>query len=396
MLPDLYYNSFDEIIDLRKFDLNKHRTAGLCLRHSDNCLFLGGMTPGTPGAKIPRWHSRIKGAWLIKVWDANVTSIEDAQLAFAQESTHNPDHTVLLSSHPEIHPDISYDGLPIMSSAPFSQHIHDQLNKRWDFSTVADYLRKASPYDVVADGNVLNYTTKVMKLTRGKLTQQKDWNDWQSSKYLQLNQYEDQGMFGTPVPVTPNDAVFHLVWTYYIKAVDGRNKARCVCDGSTRSGKVQILPETYANCVNQTSARMFYAIVATENLLSSKARTSSMPSPKHLLQKKDSSFYLTVRSMNGGHSTRINPPLNRVTSFPSFLRCKATPNLCDSGRNMLILFYEKSALPQQSMSHASTWGRLTTSVSFSCDRLMILRLRRRTSELQRSLWTLLMTSSTFQ
>ncbi len=78
----------------------------------------------------------------------------------------------------------------------------------------------------MADGDVLNYTTKVMKLTRGKLTQQKDWNDWQSSEYLQLNQYEDQGMFGTPVPVTPDDAVFHLVWTYNIKAVDGRKKAR--------------------------------------------------------------------------------------------------------------------------------------------------------------------------
>jgi hypothetical protein len=94
MLPDPYYNSFDEIIDLRKFDLNKHCTAGLCLRHSDNRLFLGGMTPGTPGSKNPRWRSRIKGAWLIKVGDAIITSIEDAQLAFAQESTRNPGHTV--------------------------------------------------------------------------------------------------------------------------------------------------------------------------------------------------------------------------------------------------------------------------------------------------------------
>ncbi len=85
MSPDPYYNSFDEIIDLRKFDLNKHRTAGLCLRHSDNRLFLEGMTPGTPGSKIPRWRSWIKGAWLIKVGDAIVTLIEDAQLAFAQD-----------------------------------------------------------------------------------------------------------------------------------------------------------------------------------------------------------------------------------------------------------------------------------------------------------------------
>ncbi len=77
-----------------------------------------------------------------------------------------------------------------------------------------------------------------MKLTRGKLLQQQDWSDWQDSEYLQLNQYEDQGMFGQPVAVTEDDAVFHLVWTYSIEAVDGRKKARCVCNGSTRLGQV--------------------------------------------------------------------------------------------------------------------------------------------------------------
>jgi hypothetical protein len=74
-------------------------------------------------------------------------------------------------------------------------------------------------------------------------------------------------MFGTPVEMSEEDAVFHLVWTYAIKAVDGRKKARCVCDGSTRLGMVRILAETYANCVDQTSSRLFYAISAAENML---------------------------------------------------------------------------------------------------------------------------------
>jgi hypothetical protein len=100
-------------------------------------------------------------------------------MAFARESTNNPGHVTLLFLHPEVRPNISYDGLPIMSSSLFSQHIHDQLNKCWDFLTVADYLQKAPPYDIVPDGDVLNYATKVMKLTRGKLIQQQDWADWQ-------------------------------------------------------------------------------------------------------------------------------------------------------------------------------------------------------------------------
>ena len=133
MSPDPYFDAFDEVIDLRKFDLSKHRTAGLCLQPSKDRLYLGGMMPGTPGAKIPCWRSRLKGAWLIKIGEKVINTIEDAQLAFASESTTNPGLVTLLFSHPEVCLDVSYDGLPIMSWAPFSQHIHDQISNHWDF-----------------------------------------------------------------------------------------------------------------------------------------------------------------------------------------------------------------------------------------------------------------------
>jgi hypothetical protein len=267
MSPDPYFEAFEEVIDLRKFDLLKHRTAGLCLVTSNNRLILGGMAPGTPGAKIPRWRSRLKGAWLIKVGSFLVSTLTDVQDAFASSISSGSRTVTLHFSHPEVRQDISHDGLPIVSSAPFSQHVHDQTNKRWDFSTVAEYLKKAPPYHVVDDRDVLNYVTRVMKLTREKSLQQEDWTDWQELEYLQLDQYDTRGMFGNPVAPTDNDAIFHLVWTYAIKAVDGRKKARCICDGSTCSGMVRILAETYANCVDQTSARLFYAVAAAENLL---------------------------------------------------------------------------------------------------------------------------------
>ncbi len=116
-------------------------------------------------------------------------------------------------------------------------------------------------------GNVLNYTTRIMKLTHGKLVNRDDWLAWQDSEYLQLDQYDAQSMLGDPVAAREDAAIFHLVWTYVIKALDGRKKARCVCDGSSCSGLVQVLVETYANCVDQTSSRLFYAIAAAENLL---------------------------------------------------------------------------------------------------------------------------------
>ncbi len=64
-----------------------------------------------------------------------------------------------------------------------------------------------------------------------------------------------------------DDTVFHLVWMYNIKAVDGQKKAHCVCDGSSRSGLVKVLNKVYANCINQTSSRLFYVVAAAGNLL---------------------------------------------------------------------------------------------------------------------------------
>jgi hypothetical protein len=74
-------------------------------------------------------------------------------------------------------------------------------------------------------------------------------------------------MFGTPVLVDSAAAVFHSVWRYVIKAVDGRKKAHWACDGSPCSNQAKILDETYANCVDQTSLQLFYTIAAVKNLL---------------------------------------------------------------------------------------------------------------------------------
>ncbi len=169
--------------------------------------------------------------------------------------------------HPKITPDIALSSLPIISKSDFPQLAHYQLNNRVDLLENGLRILRAQVYDIVESGNVRQYVTQVMRLTRGKLLKQDDWQDWQASEFLQLNQYNAQGMFGDPVAVDKDDAVFYLVLTYGTKTLDRRKKAHCVCDGSSRSGSVKILDETYANCVDQTSSRLFYAISAGENLL---------------------------------------------------------------------------------------------------------------------------------
>ncbi len=97
---------------------------------------------------------------------------------------------------------------------PFSQNTHEQLNNRWDLTTVAKYLCDSIPgYKWVQSGGVLNMVNQVMKLTHGKLLKQNDWKEWQDLEYLQLNQYYNQGIFGVPQMVNEDATVFHTVWT---------------------------------------------------------------------------------------------------------------------------------------------------------------------------------------
>ncbi len=194
-------------------------------------------------------------------------SLANAQAAFQLLDHANFATCTLTFSHPDTSPDISHNGIPIILVDLFTQFTHDQLNNRIDLIQHGIWVQKIWHYDILYSGKVNNYTTRVMRLTRGRLLKQEDWMDWQNSEYLQLNQYANQGCFGAPVSVKKEDTIFHLVWTYNIKALDGRKKARCVCNGSSHSSAVKVLDKVYANCVNQTSARLFYTVTAAKNML---------------------------------------------------------------------------------------------------------------------------------
>lgn len=262
MSPCPYHQAFEEELDLRKFDFSKHPTAGLQLFEKDKRVHLASMAPNSPGNKIYKWRTNVRGAWLMAIDNKQVTSISEVQSMIQQLCLSQAKSAVLTFAHPEVSRDISNNGLPIIHVEDLSQATLDQLNNRIDIR-----LQRDKTFDIVESGEVRNITTKVMRLTRGKLLKQDDWEEWHQAEYLQLDQYDDQGMFGTPTAVSDTDSIFHLVWTYNVKVVDGRKKARCVCDGSTRSGHVLVLDETYANCVDQSSARLFYAVAAAENHL---------------------------------------------------------------------------------------------------------------------------------
>ena len=258
MSPNPYGRTFEEPLDLRKFDLSKHPTAGLCFITKDGRLILASMDKSSPGARIDKWRSRIRGAWLVSIGDTAVSTLAEAQSAFRLLSNNNARSCLLTFTHSEFSPDISHNSLPIISRDNFLQLTHYQLNNHLDLLATSPQFPRLQKYSIVKSSDVRQYVTRVMRLTRGRLLKQEDWKDWQNSEYLQLNQYWDQGCLGMPSVVDQDDIVFHLVWTYNIKAVDGRKKARYVCNGSSQSGSVKVLDKVYANCVDQTSDCLFY------------------------------------------------------------------------------------------------------------------------------------------
>jgi hypothetical protein len=146
----------------------------------------------------------------------------------------------LLLAHSDIRDGLVESGIPQINS--------DQLNHRYSFENTKVMSQEQYDswfahlprcmYELIEDGGVINMTTVANKLTRRILLQQ---DDWKQSEFTQLDQYATQHMFGNPCPVTKKSAVFNLIWMYVVKELDGRKKARCTCDGSTRGGQVRIL-----------------------------------------------------------------------------------------------------------------------------------------------------------
>ena len=104
-------------------------------------------------------------------------------------------------------------------------------------------------------------------LTRAKLMKQSDWKDWENSEFLQLNQYEQQGMFDSPGPIPENASnvsILPMIWVYLIKT-DGRKKARCVANGAPHLKGTITLTATYAACLDQSANRLFWAYAAIKN-----------------------------------------------------------------------------------------------------------------------------------
>ena len=106
---------------------------------------------------------------------------------------------------------------------------------------------------------------RAKKLTRRILKNLPNWKDWKAAEKTQLDLYEKQEMFGKPMPRPKEGNILHLLWAYKIKD-DKRLKARCVCNGNVKQKGTVTLDHTFAACLEQPGARIFYGIAAMKGL----------------------------------------------------------------------------------------------------------------------------------
>jgi hypothetical protein len=102
MSPTPYNDAFEEELDLRKVDFSQHRAAGMTFLPQDNRLILISMAPSTPGARVPRWRTRLRGAWLLSVNNHPVQTLTNVHKAFNDLSLNPQPSCTQLFTHPEI------------------------------------------------------------------------------------------------------------------------------------------------------------------------------------------------------------------------------------------------------------------------------------------------------
>jgi hypothetical protein len=90
-------------------------------------------------------------------------------------------------------------------------------------------------------------------------------------------------MFSHPMPLPKNANALQMLWRYNLKTC-GTKKCRMVCNGSPRQKGTVTIGHTYANSLDAASERLFWAIVANENLIALGADVSNAfaeaPAPK--------------------------------------------------------------------------------------------------------------------
>jgi hypothetical protein len=114
MSPSPYNDAFKEELNLRHFNFTQHQATGMSLIQQSNQLILASIVPSTPGAKVPRWRTRIHRAWLISINNTPVQALPEVLNIFRRLYEENTTTWVLLFSHPMIQRALTNKGISLL------------------------------------------------------------------------------------------------------------------------------------------------------------------------------------------------------------------------------------------------------------------------------------------
>jgi hypothetical protein len=221
---------------------------------------------GTPAAKLRNWRSRFRHGTIRAIDGEYMDTIEDVRHTIATLRDSNRTDCKITIAHHEIAQPLTASGIPQLhfdQLHAIAHHLHvmrygddyDLWDNKDSFPAIdEDTIRQA-----IADDQA------VARFTRRQLKRREDWKVWQEAEWKQLTSYNMQDMFGKPIRRPPKATVLPFVWTYLFK--DGvKPKARGTCNGGKRYGKAVTLAHTYASCVEQPGARIFWSLAALHGM----------------------------------------------------------------------------------------------------------------------------------
>ena len=257
-------NPYENEISITVENKGDHPTKGLDVIFNDEFekVQVIACEKGTPAGKIDKWRSTLRNSFILDVNNTPITSI--SQLKRTIQDCDAPQMHIRFATVEKqaLHPQHGVTQLYFDQMNQIGRHLftlaHDPdwlSDEQYNGSITVHKLR---------GGIIPKGRRRGAKLTRRKLQQRDDWQDWRKSEDKQLDQYELQQMFEEPCLPPPGANILPFLWTYLVKD-DGTKKARCVCNGAPSKGTITLGP-TYAGSLDQTGARIFWAAAANFNM----------------------------------------------------------------------------------------------------------------------------------
>jgi len=309
----LYFSTdpFDDTMEIDVAIKGDHTTLGILTEYCDcrQRLRIKDMALSTPGSRLKKWRSVLRNTYILKFNDFAIQSQDDFEHAIRQTRLRKMMKAKLVVATDKtygVHPMEGVLQLHFDQMNVIAKHLQDidrdrELQRLQTLPTPTTNTIRTLATDTTQHSNDIASerpapepppsiapippadSELAQSFTKRQLLKRDDWPDWERSQYKQLDQYWDQGMFSEPLPLPHNANALHMLWRFNLK-VCSTKKSRMVCNGSPHQKGTVTIGHTYANALDAASERLFWAIVAGENLIAVGADVSNAfaeaPGPK--------------------------------------------------------------------------------------------------------------------